>query len=89
MKILNKRKLNRIFISKTRTALQNVEKEIAIMKKLNHPNVVTLIEVLDDPTHDKLYIIMEYLPNGTLMKKLSKTKTSNLSLSWKYFRDLV
>ncbi|CDW85374.1 protein kinase domain containing protein [Stylonychia lemnae] len=89
MKILNKRKLNRIFISKTRTALQNVEKEIAIMKKLDHPNVVQLIEVLDDPTHDKLYIIMEYLPNGTLMKKLSKTKNSNLQLIWKYFRDLI
>eukprot|EP00347_Sterkiella_histriomuscorum_P024516 403330837 len=80
MKILNKRKLNKIFISKTRTALQDVEIEIAIMKKLNHPNVVSLIEVLDDPTHDKLYIIMEYLPNGSLMKKLSKTKNSNLQL---------
>ena len=89
MKILNKRKLNRIFISKERTALQDVEKEIAIMKKLDHPNVVRLIEVLDDPTHDRLYIIMEYLQNGSLMKKLSKTKTSNLPLSWKYFRDLV
>lgn len=59
------------------------------MKKLNHPNVVQLVEVLDDPTHDKLYIIMEYLPNGSLMKKLSKTKTSNISQSWKYFRDLI
>lgn len=59
------------------------------MKKLNHPNVVQLIEVLDDPTHDKLYIIMEYLPNGSLMKRLSKTKNTNLQLSWKYFRDLL
>jgi len=59
------------------------------MKKLDHPNVVRLIEVLDDPTHDRLYIIMEYLQNGSLMKKLSKTKTSNLPLSWKYFRDLI
>ncbi len=61
MKILNKRKLTRIFISKERTALNDVEREIAIMKKLDHPNVVKLIEVLDDPTHDRLYIIMEYL----------------------------
>jgi serine/threonine protein kinase len=51
-----------------------VEKEIAIMKKLDHPHVVNLIEVLDDPTVDKLYIIMEFVKNGSLMNKLAKTK---------------
>ncbi len=74
MKILNRKKLNRIFISKNRTALEDVEKEIAIMKKLNHPNVVNLIEVLDDPSNDKLYIIMEYVMNGSLMRKLNKSR---------------
>ena len=67
MKILSKSKLKRIFISKTRNALQDIEKEIAIMKKLNHPNVVNLIEVLDDPNVDKLYIVMEYVKNGSVM----------------------
>ena len=52
MKILNRTKLNRIFISRTRTALQDVEREIVIMKKLDHPNIVNLVEVLDDPSHD-------------------------------------
>jgi len=33
-----------------------VRGEIAIMKKLNHENVVKLIEVLDDPTGDSLYM---------------------------------
>jgi [calcium/calmodulin-dependent protein kinase] kinase len=70
MKVLSKRKLNRIFISKTRTALSDVEREIAVMKKLDHPNIVNLIEVLDDPAHDKLYIVMEYVANGSLMRKL-------------------
>ena len=45
------------------------------MKKLNHPNVVSLIEVLDDPNKDKLYIIMEYMKNGPLSLKISKTKS--------------
>ncbi len=27
---------------------ENMEREIAILKKLNHPNVVHLFEVLDD-----------------------------------------
>ena len=35
-------------------SLDNVYKEIAILKKLNHQNVVKLIEVLDDPNEDYL-----------------------------------
>lgn len=38
------------------TALQKVEREIAIMKKLDHPNIVHCYEVIDDAEHDKLYI---------------------------------
>ena len=37
-------------------ALQNVQKEIAIMKKLEHPNVIQLYEVIDDKDSDKLYM---------------------------------
>lgn len=33
-----------------------VRGEIAIMKKLNHENVVKLVEVLDDPKGDSLYM---------------------------------
>ncbi len=34
--------------------LERVYKEIAILKKIDHPNVVKLIEVLDDPNEDNL-----------------------------------
>ena len=36
--------------------LQKVYREIAIMKKLDHPNVCKLVEVLDDPEDDNLYM---------------------------------
>ena len=37
-------------------ALQEVAKEIAVMKKLDHPNVIRLHEVIDDEDKDKLYM---------------------------------
>ena len=36
--------------------LERVYREIAILKKLDHPNVVKLVEVLDDPEEDNLYL---------------------------------
>lgn len=42
-------------------ALQNVLKEIAIMKKLNHPNVVTLHEIIDFEKGDKLYMSKNFI----------------------------
>jgi len=36
--------------------LERVHREIAVLKKLDHPNVVKLVEVLDDPAQDNLYM---------------------------------
>jgi len=49
-------------------ALDLIREEIAIMKKLSHPNVVSLIEVLDDPEEDSLYMVMEMCKKGVVMK---------------------
>ncbi|KAF5305423.1 hypothetical protein FQR65_LT18699 [Abscondita terminalis] len=43
------------------TPLQRVYREIAVLKKLDHPNVVKLVEVLDDPEEDQLYLVFELL----------------------------
>lgn len=48
--------------------LHLIKEEIAIMKKLNHHNLVSLIEVLDDPTEDSLYMVMEMCKKGVIMK---------------------
>lgn len=41
-----------------------LEREIDIMKKLNHPNIIQLMEVIDTP--DTLYLIIEYAGGGEL-----------------------
>jgi [calcium/calmodulin-dependent protein kinase] kinase len=45
-----------------------IKEEIAIMKKLNHPNLVSLVEVLDDPEEDSLYMVMEMCKKGVVMQ---------------------
>lgn len=49
-------------------SLNLIREEIAIMKKLNHHNLVALFEVLDDPTEDSLYMVMEMCKKGVVMK---------------------
>ncbi|RMJ23478.1 calcium calmodulin-dependent protein kinase [Aspergillus sp. HF37] len=49
-------------------SLELIKQEIAIMKKLHHNNLVSLIEVLDDPTEDSLYMVMEMCKKGVIMK---------------------
>ncbi|KDB27463.1 CAMKK protein kinase [Trichophyton interdigitale MR816] len=44
-----------------------VKKEVAILKKARHPNVVSLLEVIDDPNQQKVYIVLEYIENGEIV----------------------
>ncbi len=37
------------------------------MKKLNHPNLVKIYEVIDDPNNDKSYMIIDYVNNGSVL----------------------
>lgn len=46
--------------------LDKVYREIALLKKLDHPNVVKLVEVLEDPDEDHLYL-GEFFKNIFLM----------------------
>jgi serine/threonine protein kinase len=50
-----------------KTAYDKVEHEVALMKKLAHPNLVEFYEAIDSPDSDMLYIVMEYMPLGEIM----------------------
>ena len=45
-----------------------VRREIAVMKKLHHRNVVGLRAVIDDSESQKLYLVMDYIPNGPIVR---------------------
>ncbi|CAK5062883.1 unnamed protein product [Meloidogyne enterolobii] len=75
-------------LSVHRNPLQLVQREIAILKKLAHPNVVKLVEVLDDPQDNFLYMVFEYMERRSLME-LPTQNPLNEQLAWKYFRDTL
>lgn len=47
-----------------KNALDIVQREITILKKINHPNIITLYEVINDESHDKIYLVQEYAQLG-------------------------
>ncbi|GBG33755.1 Protein kinase, putative [Hondaea fermentalgiana] len=52
---------------KVKTALDDVQREIAIMKKVHHPNLVGLVEAIDNEDTDNLYIVLEFVSGGQVM----------------------
>jgi SNF1-activating kinase 1 len=42
------------------------KKEVAVLKKARHRNVVSLLEVIDDPTKNKVYLVLEYVERGEI-----------------------
>lgn len=43
------------------------KREIAILKKIRHPNVVALLEVIDDPELKKIYMVLEHVELGEIV----------------------
>ncbi|KAL0225980.1 hypothetical protein P9112_013304 [Eukaryota sp. TZLM1-RC] len=76
--------------SPLKRAFDRVQSEIAILQKLSHPNIVSLVEVIDDPTTDRLYMVMEYVSNGSVMPDNLKGLKALAPLdTWLFFRDLL
>ena len=60
-------------------ALKRFEREAKALARLTHPNIVKVTDFGDD--EDKPYLVMEYLPGGTLKQKLGKPMPWNESIS--------
>jgi len=77
-------------------AYQSVIEELKVLKMLNHPNVIWLNEIIDDPKKDKLYVVTEWLNKGSLgelLEKKNEGKTNRVGLPLsqvkEYLRDML
>ncbi|XP_043064412.1 calcium/calmodulin-dependent protein kinase kinase 1 isoform X2 [Drosophila ficusphila] len=92
MKILSKKRLLRQAAlmrrgpRKATSPLDRVYREIAVLKKLDHPNIVKLIEVLDDPLEDSLYMVFELVQQGEVLR-IPTDKPLPEKRAWSIFRE--
>ena len=89
IKVLNKKKLKRKRVGRFGNALQNVKKEIAVWKKLDHPHVVPLFEVIDAAESPNIYLVSEYVEGGEAMPDEMKADPLPIERAQKIFRQLI
>ncbi|XP_057512370.1 CBL-interacting serine/threonine-protein kinase 11-like [Actinidia eriantha] len=80
VKVISKNKIASTYL------MSNVKREIAIMRRLRHPHIVKLFEVL--ATKTKIYFVLEFVKGGELFAKVAKGRFSE-DLSRKYFHQLI
>lgn len=81
IKIVNKARVNNAIL------MSNIKREISIMRRLRHPHIVKLDEVL--ATKTKIYFVMEFVKGGELFAKIAKAGKFSEDQSRKIFQQLI
>jgi serine/threonine protein kinase len=91
IKVLRRSALKRKVTGKASSALDSVKLEIATMKKIAHPNCVHMFDVILDPTHDEIYLVLEFVDGGSSQKMDNQGRPIPLSerVVWSHMRHLV
>ncbi|ERN18668.1 hypothetical protein AMTRI_Chr12g272980 [Amborella trichopoda] len=80
MKVVGKEKVLKVGM------MEQVKREISVMKMVKHPNIVELHEVLASKT--KIYFAMEYVKGGELFARVAKGRLKE-EVAKAYFRQLI
>lgn len=80
IKIIDKDKVSRSGM------MDQIKREISVMRLVKHPNIVNLHEVM--ASKSKIYFAMEYAKGGELFNKVAKGRLRE-DLARKYFQQLI
>ncbi|KAM0953756.1 putative protein kinase CAMK-CAMKL-CHK1 family [Dioscorea sansibarensis] len=80
IKVIDKEKVLKVGL------MDQIKREISVMRLVRHPYVVQLYEVMASKT--KIYFVMEYVKGGELFNKVLKGKLRE-ELARKYFQQLI
>ncbi|KAL7600514.1 hypothetical protein Lser_V15G26782 [Lactuca serriola] len=80
IKVIDKEKVSRIGL------INQIKREISIMRLVKHPNILQLYEVM--ATKTKIYFALEYAKGGELFNKVAKGRLKE-HIARKYFQQLI
>ena len=77
--------------SSTKDHLEDLRREVDIMRALNHPNLVKLYEVIDDKVSGKILMVVEFCEAGALVSpgQLTPERRMPEAIAQFYFRQMV
>ncbi|CAN6865738.1 unnamed protein product [Brassica oleracea] len=78
--------INKDHVLKRQGMMEQIKREISIMKLVRHPNIVELKEVM--ATKTKIFFVMEFVRGGELFDKVSKGKLHE-DAARRYFHQLI
>lgn len=80
LKVIDKEKVLKVGL------MDQIKREISIMRLVRHPHIVQLYEVM--ATKNKIYFVLEYVKGGELFNKVAKGKVKE-DVARKYFQQLI
>ena len=69
---MNKKFLQRQKFGTSKTAYDCVKEELKVLERLEHPNIIWLHEIIDDPKKNHIYLVTEYHSRGSLGDKINE-----------------
>lgn len=78
---------NKEYFKKTPEFYKKIQRETALMRLLDHPNLLKLVEICESPRH--LYIVTEYAGHGELFDFLVARNKLPVDLAMKFFRQII
>ena len=69
---MNRKTLQRKPFGNGLSAYDCVKEELKILQRLEHPNIIWLHELIDDPKRDHIYLVTEYHSRGSLGDQVVK-----------------
>jgi BR serine/threonine kinase len=79
--------ISKNLFKKKQSYIFNIEREITIMKLINHPHVLSLFDVYE--SEEYLYIILEYVKGGELFRYLVEQGKLKESEALEFFRQII
>ncbi len=67
--------------------LQRITREISILKKLSHPSLIQLYEIIESSKN--IYLIMEFAPNGELFEYIVARRRLSEKEACKFYSEIL